>query len=114
MDMGRRCFHFALFGLTRTIMTARCVFGGCESPKRFWRGSVLSMPTALSEGCMYACPAGRERWAPERDWRRYGDESGRGLRPFRKRYECNRACAEFVRGAFRRSMAAAEILDRTR
>src|SRR5207249_4755221 len=112
--MGTRCFHLALLGLTRTIMTARYAFGRCEIPGRFWRGSSFSMPTVLWAGCRRARPAARGLSARAIDWLRCGGVSAPGLQPFHRQCEYSRASAEFVRGAFRRPMGAAETSDRTR
>src|SRR5437870_4257260 len=112
--MGTRCFHLALLGLTRTIMTARYEFERCEIPGRFWRGLSFSMPTVLWAGCRHARPVEHGLSARAIDGLRSACVSAPGPRPSHRRCEYSRASAGFVRGAFRRSMGAAGISDKTR
>src|SRR5579883_1356997 len=59
MDIGRRCFHFALFGLTRTIMTEQYGYERYESPARSSPGSSCLTPKAPEAIHIDARPAAR-------------------------------------------------------
>src|ERR1051326_2116209 len=113
MDIGRRCFHFALFGLTRTIMTERYAFARYETLKHFSYGSSLLTSITRTAVRSDACRAGRAQSAPEDGWRLRGAGICGARYPCRMRSGCNRASAECSCGAFRPPMEAVETSDKS-